>query len=178
MDEKEQAKLKHEKMKKGLKIGGFVLLGLGAVFAIIGFIDFFSVFNSMSGMPRLFWCLFIGLPMLGVGAMLLSLGYKREVLSYGAKEVIPVINEVTEDIKPAVKNVTEAIGGAVGSVVRGVKDGLDGSGKACPNCGKVYKKAHKFCPNCGYNYVKVCSGCGQEVTGEDKFCANCGKKLD
>ena len=43
---------KHEKLKKKLKIAGFVLVIVGAVLALVAFIDFFiTVGNRDKGMP-------------------------------------------------------------------------------------------------------------------------------
>lgn len=57
---------KHEKLKKKLKIAGFVLVIVGAVLALVAFIDFFiTVGNPDKGMPKLFFLAFIGLPHAG-----------------------------------------------------------------------------------------------------------------
>ena len=65
--------LEHLKKKKTLKIVGFVLLGIGVVLSAIGLISFFSAFNSQGARsPDLFWCCFIGFPLIGVYLLLLS----------------------------------------------------------------------------------------------------------
>ena len=54
---------KHEKLKKKLKIAGFVLVIVGAVLALVAFIDLvITVGNPDKGMPKLFFLAFIGLP--------------------------------------------------------------------------------------------------------------------
>ena len=65
---------KHENIKKKLKLFGFILVALGGTLTIIGFVDFFVTFSSFEE-PKLFWCLFLGMPIFGVGMMLLLTWY-------------------------------------------------------------------------------------------------------
>lgn len=100
---------KHEKLKKKLKIAGFVLVIVGAVLTLAAFIDFFiTVGNPDKGMPKLFFLAFIGLPMLGIGAGLLTFAFRREIATYSKNESVPVINEASSEIAPAIQNVVKA----------------------------------------------------------------------
>ena len=155
----------HQNTKKKLKIIGTILLIVGIVFAATGFISFFSAFNH-GGMPELFWMAFIGLPMCGVGGMILSFAYKREISKYVKDESVPVINEAAEDLSPAVK-----------AVVRAVKDGTgERHGITC-RCGEVNPPDGKFCTKCGAPLLSACPHCGGTVDADDKYCGNCGKKI-
>lgn len=157
----------HENIKRKLRIAGFILLAVGAVFAIIGFVDFFSVFTSGGGMPRLFWMLFLGLPMVGVGIMLLSLGYKREISKYFKNESVPVINEAADELTPAIK-----------SIKRALKDDEPQKDEITCKCGARNPAGMRFCGQCGKPLVRVCPHCGDIAEPDDNFCGKCGKPLD
>lgn len=157
---------KHEQNKRIFKILGFILLGVGAVFAIVGFADFFSSFNSMHGMPTRFWCLFVGLPCMGVGGMLLGLGYHREMTQYIEKEKAPVVNEAAKDMTPAVKTVVSA-----------VREGLSDDDKRICTCGTENTSDSVFCKSCGKRLVGTCSSCGAEIPPDAEYCPKCGSKL-
>lgn len=162
----------HNNTKKKLKIIGGVLTAVGAVCALIGFIDFFSVFNDGGGMPKLFFLCFIGLPLLGVGLMLLSFGFKKEISTYVKNESVPVINEAADELKPAVKSVVSA-------VREGIQpDGQNGHTIKCPKCGAENPADHKFCSECGGSLVKTCPVCGAQQEADDKFCGKCGTKFE
>lgn len=156
---------KHEQNKRRLRIIGFILLAVGAVFAIIGFASFFRAMSG-GGMPELFWCCFIGLPTLGVGGMLLSLSYHREIAQYMEKEHAPVINEAARDMSPAVKTVASA-----------VKEGLSNGNKRICTCGAENDADSIFCKSCGKRLVNTCSACGAVVPSDAEYCHKCGHKI-
>lgn len=163
----------HNNTKKKLKIIGGILVAIGAVCVLVGFIDFFSAFNG-SGMPKLFFLCFIGLPTFGVGLMLLLFGFKKEISTYVKNESVPVINEAADELKPAVK-----------SVVSAVKEGLQGEettqekgDRICPHCGKNNDADHAFCAYCGKPLEKVCPVCGAKQDSGDVFCGKCGAELE
>lgn len=157
----------HENTKKILKIAGGILLGIGAIFAIIGFIDFFTAIGEGGGMPQKFWCLFLGIPLCGVGGMLLSLGFKREIVRYSKNEVMPLINEASEEMKPAFQNVADAI-----------RQGTDGKINVCRTCGTANDAEAKFCKSCGKPLTITCPMCGEANTRDSNYCDNCGEKLN
>lgn len=157
---------KHESTKKKLKIIGFILIGAGIVLTVIGLVSFFSAFGTEK-FPKLFFCAFIGLPMLGIGCAILSFAFKREIMRYAKNEGVPVINEASEEIKPAVKNVAAA-----------VNEGLKSEKTVtCPKCGTVNPADGKFCKECGTAIGANCPNCGEKISPDDKFCNNCGEKL-
>ncbi len=155
----------HESTKKKLKITGFILLGGGIVLSLVGLINFFASFGT-GEFPKLFFCAFIGFPLLGVGAGLLSFAFKREIMRYAKNESVPVINEASEEVSPAMKNVASA-----------VKEGLGEKTVKCPHCGTENPTDGKFCKECGKAITTTCPECGAKVSPDDKFCGNCGAKL-
>lgn len=163
MDEQEQKN--HARVKLFLKVSGICLIVAGLALAITGAADFFGTMYSFDGVPDLFWCLMVGLPLLGLGGTLTALGFKKEIAGYIKNESVPVINELGKEIHPAVSAVASA-----------VKDGLNEGGKTCA-CGAVNDRDSKFCKNCGRSLLTACPDCGNEIDADSKFCKNCGKKL-
>lgn len=161
----EEEKRRHEKTKFVLKTAGIILLIVGVILSIIGAVDFFGVMNGGGGMPTLFGCLMAGLPLSGVGFMLILVGFKKEISRYMKNESVPVINEMGQEIKPAVSAISAA-----------VKEGA--SDEIVCTCGTVNDAGSKFCKNCGKSFVSVCPDCGKEVDADSKFCNHCGKKFD
>ena len=158
---------KHEQTKKKLKIIGVALLIIGGIFTLVGFINFFASFGGDS-MPNLFWCTFIGLPMLGIGSMLTTMGYKQEISRYIKNESIPVLNEAGEELSPAIRAVTNA-----------VKEGLcEETQQIRCNCGNYNDKTDKFCSNCGKALTYTCPQGNVKLEPDDKFCKQCGTKLN
>ena len=156
----------HEKLKKRLKIAGFILLAVGLVCTVVGMANFFS--SAMGGdgeMPKLFWLMFIGVPCLGVGGSLLGFAYRREIMNFNKNESVPVINDAAGEIAPAVRNIAEA-----------VKTADEKPTVKCA-CGEENPVGSKFCRKCGRSLAGVCPDCGKEVGANDEFCNNCGAKL-
>lgn len=156
----------HEKLKKRLKIAGFILLAVGFVCTVVGMANFFS--SAMGGdgeMPKLFWLMFIGVPCLGVGGSLLGFAYRREIMNFNKNESVPVINDAAGEIAPAVRNIAEA-----------VKTADEKPTVKCA-CGEKNPAGSKFCRKCGRSLAGVCPDCGKEVGANDEFCNNCGAKL-
>lgn len=159
----EERRVKHEKNKKRLKIIGIIVMICAAGFTITGFVDFAASFGS-GDPPTLFWCLIVGFPMIGVGGMLLSLGFRRELTGYVKNESVPVINEAGEEIAPAVSAIARAAKSESGE-------------NLCPHCGKPNDDGAKFCRHCGKELLVTCPACGEKVK-HGEFCDKCGAKLD
>ena len=161
MDKKE----KHERTKRILKIVGPIVAAAGLILAVVGFVSFFSSFGG-DGMPSLFWCAFVGMPVFVIGLGITFTAFRREIATYHKNESAPVINEFAEDIKPAVQSVASA-----------VRETAAAQDAICPNCGEKNDADAKFCKNCGAALRKVCPDCGEQNDAEAKFCKSCGKSL-
>ncbi len=160
MDKKE----KHERTKRILKIVGPIVAAAGLILAVVGFVSFFSSFGD-DGMPSLFWCAFVGMPVFVIGLGITFTAFRREIATYQKNESAPVINEFAEDIKPAVQSVASAVRETA------AQDAI------CPDCGEKNDADAKFCKNCGAALRKVCPDCGEQNDADAKFCKSCGKSL-
>ena len=161
MDKKE----KHERTKRILKIVGPIVAAAGLILAVVGFVSFFSSFGD-DGMPSLFWCAFVGMPVFVIGLGIKFTAFRREIATYQKNESAPVINEFAEDIKPAVQSVASA-----------VRETAAAQDAICPDCGEKNDADAKFCKNCGAALRKVCPDCGEQNDADAKFCKSCGKSL-
>ena len=161
MDKKE----KHERTKRILKIVGPIVAAAGLILAVVGFVSFFSSFGG-DGMPSLFWCAFVGMPVFVIGLGITFTAFRREIATYHKNESAPVINEFAEDIKPAVQSVATA-----------VRETAAAQDAICPDCGEKNDADAKFCKNCGAALRKVCPDCGEQNDADAKFCKSCGKSL-
>jgi len=103
---------KHGAARSFLRIAGPVISAVGLILLIIGMASFFLAFAG-GGPPRLFWCAFVGMPLLFVGGVLSMLGFMGAVARYTAAEQVPVatdaINDLAEGAQGAVKTVTRAV---------------------------------------------------------------------
>ncbi len=161
MDKKE----KHERTKRILKIVGPIVAAAGLILAVVGFVSFFSSFGG-DGMPSLFWCAFVGMPVFVIGLGITFTAFRREIATYHKNESAPVINEFAEDIRPAVQSVASA-----------VRETAAAQDAICPDCGEKNDADAKFCKNCGAALRKVCPDCGEQNDADAKFCKSCGKSL-
>lgn len=127
---------KHQKIKNRLKIIGFIVLAAGLACTITGMVDLFVTAANASGMPKLFFLTFIGVPMLGAGGWLLGFAFRREIMTYVKNESVPVINEAGKEIAPAVKDIAEAAKSETKKTVK------------C-DCGAENPENAKFCNSCG-----------------------------
>ncbi|MDR3263301.1 MAG: zinc ribbon domain-containing protein [Clostridiales bacterium] len=167
-DEKRAIQEKHQRTKAILKIVGPIVLGVGIIMVIIGFVDFFSAMGRF-GAPKFFWLFFAGFPFLGIGGVLTMTAFRSEIVSYHTREAAPVINEFSENVVPAVKNFASA-----------VKEGISGTKDTaliCPTCGEKNQTDAKFCNTCGAPLKSVCTKCGEENAPASMFCKACGEKL-
>lgn len=102
----------HARIRTGLRIAGPILIGVGLIFTLIGFVSFFSTFGTFDGPPRYFWCAFLGLPLMFLGTALSMFGFLGSFYRYTAGESAPVakdvVNYMGENIQPAVKSVARA----------------------------------------------------------------------
>lgn len=172
----------HEQKRDLLRVVGPMVLGTGVVFTAIGFISFFSAFGSFGGPPRYFWCAFVGMPLMAVGASISKFAFMGAVTRYMANEVTPVgtdvFNTVVGDTKGSIRDLAAAVGS-------GLRDGTEapGSGSppggSCPNCQMANAPDARFCKGCGASLAtsRRCSRCGDEAAADARFCDSCGEPL-
>jgi hypothetical protein len=112
----------HVKTRTALRVAGPAVLALGVIFTATAFIDFALSMNDLSrGSPRLFWCAFVGMPLLFVGTVLCMGGFLGSVARYTAAESAPVAADtfdyMAEHTQDGVKTVAKAM-------AQGVAEGL------------------------------------------------------
>jgi uncharacterized membrane protein len=102
----------HHNTRSFLRVAGPLIAVGGLVFIAVGMISFFSAFGGFEP-PRLFWCCFVGIPILFVGLVMCKLGYLGAVARYIAAESAPVakdtVNYMADGTKDAIKSVARAV---------------------------------------------------------------------
>lgn len=159
----------HARHRTGLRAFGFLLLLVGGAFALVGFVSFFSAFGG-GGFPSLFWCAFVGLPMVGIGAGCLKAGYLGSITRYVASEAAPVAADTADYLARETR-------GAVQTTVAAVADGLRGATPTtpCPQCRTPQRQGANFCDRCGTALgAASCVQCKAELAPDARFCSACG----
>jgi hypothetical protein len=110
---------KHRATRSFLRVAGPITALVGLIFTIIGMASFFSAIGG-EGRPRLFWCCFIGLPLLFVGIVLSMFGFIGALARYTADEQVPVATDAIEDLAEDTQGVVKTVARAVAA---GVKEG-------------------------------------------------------
>ncbi|MCU0864931.1 MAG: zinc ribbon domain-containing protein [Planctomycetes bacterium] len=179
----------HSTHRRGLRALGVVLTGLGGCLTVIGMVSFFSAFGgggfSASGGssgPQLFWCAFLGLPLMGVGTVLLKLGYLGSVARYVASETAPVAADTLDYVARASTVGLREVAGAIGAGLRGAPTGAAQATQAtqpCGNCRAPQRLDANFCDRCGTAMTPVgaCARCHHQNDAAARFCRSCGAGL-
>lgn len=154
----------YSKTKKTFRTLGFIILPIGLVLSIIGFIDFFMSFNSMT-QPKLFFCLFIGLPLTSIGIIFLTLGFMKKLNSFAASQSAPVHKDVTNYMLDGTREEVNKTINASKKII-------------CPECKAENDKDALFCSTCGHKLKNTCPKCNAENDADAKFCKNCGEELN
>jgi hypothetical protein len=135
----------HEQVRGVLRWLGPLLLATGLAFLAVGVFNFFSSFGTMEP-PRYFWCAFVGIPLLGIGAALTRFGYLGAMLRYMAGEVSPVgrdtFNSVAEGTRPGVEAIARAVG-------EGWRAAGESNSRPCSKCQASNATSARFCNQCG-----------------------------
>ena len=169
---------RHTETRRVLRVVGPAVILVGLIFAAIGLGSFFSSFGSFEP-PGYFWCAFVGLPLIGLGAAICKFAFMGAIKRYTANEVAPVgkdvVNYMAEGTKGAVRDVAAAVGeglraGAAGNEVQIVR---------CHKCNTDNEAAANFCKGCGAPLAKTkpCPSCGELNDPDARFCDNCGKAI-
>jgi len=112
MNENKMRSPNHAAVRRVLCIGGPLIALAGVVFIIIGIASFFTAFGTGEP-PSSFWCVFVGMPLLFVGAVMCQIGFLGAFARYVAGETAPVakdvVNYMGENTQPGIKAVAKAI---------------------------------------------------------------------
>ncbi|MBB3206396.1 RNA polymerase subunit RPABC4/transcription elongation factor Spt4 [Rhodopirellula rubra] len=170
MSEEEKINPGHTQVRGVLRVVGPLILLVGILFTIVGLGSFFSSFGGFEP-PRYFWCGFVGLPLMFVGAVMTQVAYVGAIARYHAGEIAPVgkdtFNYMAEGTQGGVKTMASAL-------AAGLSEGISGDKIGCPQCGNANDRQAKFCDECGSSLSKSCSSCGEVNDGDAKFCDGCG----
>ncbi|MDD8050073.1 MAG: zinc-ribbon domain-containing protein [Verrucomicrobiota bacterium] len=181
MENQPQIDQQHEHKKRVIRKIGMVFVAVGGIFTLIGIGSFFMAFGG-GGWPRYFWCAFIGLPMLGFGKILLSMGYMGAIARYTAGEVAPVtsdtFNYMAHNTKDGIRTVATSLGEGLAAGMHGPAQGGTAAVR-CRKCGADNEESARFCDQCGASLPERvdCQSCGEQNDRDARFCDNCGKPL-
>jgi zinc-ribbon domain len=150
MSEPSQINPNQESKRAIFRVFGIGSVITGLIFLVIGVVSFFSSFGTFAP-PQHFWCIFLGIPLLGVGAILCQFGFYGALARYFMGEAAPVVrdtfNYMAEGTQPGIRTVSRAAGEGL---ARGISEGLAGSGQApCPHCRHANAREARFCSQCG-----------------------------
>jgi hypothetical protein len=164
-----------QSQRQGLRLIGGVLAVVGGILTAIGLFSFFGAFGG-GGMPSLFWCAFVGLPMLGIGVQMLKAGYVGTIARYVAGETAPVasdtLNYMAGETKEGIRDVAAAIGA-------GIRGKAAGTQVACSKCSHPNDADARFCDQCGAAMPRrqECPKCRTVSDAGARFCNGCGERL-
>jgi ribosomal protein L40E len=165
----------HGELRSVLRVVGPAIAAVGLLFLVIGMVSFFSAFGGGEP-PRLFWCAFVGIPILFVGVAISKFAFLGAVSRYAAGEVAPVGRDVTNFMvagtKDSIRDVASAIGEGLSSVGREEVGGTI----ICGKCGADNESSANFCQTCGspLGTKKRCAKCGDLNNADARFCDKCG----
>lgn len=167
----------HDDHRSALRVLGWLLTLAGAGFTAVGFLSFFAAFGG-GGIPDKFWCAFVGMPLLGIGTMLLKAGYLGAMSRYVAGETAPVVADTADYVlgrsKRGVRRVTQAIAEGLGNTSTAAPPTQE-----CGVCRAPQRAGAKFCDACGAAMASapVCPSCRHENQPGARFCSGCGLAL-
>jgi len=110
----------HKATRTSLRVAGLVLAAVGLIFLIVGMASFCLAFGG-GGPPRLFWCCFVGMPLLFAGGVMCMFGFMGSVARYTAAEQVPVATDAIDDLAEGTQGAVKTVARAV---TEGVKEGL------------------------------------------------------
>lgn len=163
---------RHRQLRGTLRVIGPSMTSIGLVFTVVGFVDFFRAFSYFEP-PRYFWCLFVGLLLVGIGMSITIFAYMGSLVGYQVKEIARVAKDTFEYL-------ARETGEAVKTAARHFREGAaHAKGLLCPNCYETNAGDAVYCKKCGSRLTsgKKCPSCGKENDSDACFCQSCGKRL-
>ena len=103
----------YKKTKKKVSLIGILLICVGLLLAIVGYVTTFTMHSETD----LFGLMFLGMPMLFIGTFLTVVSHMREISAFTAQQQMPIAKEGVEKMAPSV-------GVAAKEIAKGVKEGL------------------------------------------------------
>jgi hypothetical protein len=173
----------HSDIRDLLRVVGPLVVGVGLIFTIIGMVSFFSAFGG-GGVPSQFWCAFVGLPLLGIGAGICKFAYIGAVTRYIADEVAPVgkdvVNYMADGTKDSVRDMATAVSEGIIAGSQNHHHVARAEGVVCPKCDRLNDAEAAFCKYCGETLSRtlVCPHCNKQNDPDARFCNHCGKALE
>ena len=162
---------KTNRTKLGLKVLGFLFTAGGLTCTVIGSASFFSALGS-GELPTLFWLLIAGLPMLTIGASLLTFGFRKEL----SATAIQIARAGENSPTVAAQTVREGENSPIEPAPLPEQPPPQATLR-CPACGAENDAELNFCEQCGSELTKPCPHCGKPVGAHAAFCGHCGKKI-
>lgn len=168
----------HPGVRGILRIMGPLTLAVGVIFLLVGGVNFFSSMNSFRE-PSLFWCLFIGAPLLPFGLAITHFAYMGAIARYTAQEYAPVAKDTVNYMAEETSGAVKTIAGAIGEGLREAHPAMPGE-IPCPQCQTANPRRARFCNQCGASLVKdkACPECGEMNDADARFCDRCGRPME
>jgi hypothetical protein len=165
----------HEELRSTLRVVGPLVVLIGIFMVGYGVYDFGQRFGEHGRGPGKFWMCFLGIPILGFGAMITRFAFLGAAARYVAGETAPVVADTVNYVAHASRDV---IRDAIGAVKDGLRDG-DRDAVVCSSCHEENDARAKFCDQCGAPLASkaTCSECGEENGPDARFCSACGDRL-
>lgn len=113
----------HQAVRTFLRLVGPTSLLIGIGMIITALIDFFVAFGDMHREPTLFWCFFVGAPLVFAGFAMTAMGFLGSLSRYVAAEQTPVIVEAAHDVAQGTQ---EAVKTVARAAAEGWKRGAEG----------------------------------------------------
>lgn len=146
-----------QRSRTAFRVGGGICAAVGLVLVVSGFASLLGSFNDPGFGPSsgpTIWPAFIGIPLLGVGGVLLQLGFVGAGVRYVAGEVAPTARSSMRYL---------GFGGAATD--------------ACPACRAANPSGAVFCSSCGAPLHRTCPSCHRQSDAQARFCPGCGAPL-
>lgn len=147
--------LAHTELRSKMRAAGPAIVALGLLFMGVGLISIFSAMGD-GGPPRQFWCMFVGMPLLGVGMSICKFAYMGAVTRYMAGEVAPVGKDVVKYMVDGTKDSIRDVAAAVADGMHSADVDQEEFDEAppvhvkvrCRKCRALNDEMAKFCNQC------------------------------